>query len=311
MSKSINLTSKEWRDLIFDGKNKEFGAYNLREKSNKRHVTAIIWVIIGIIVLGFLIWGYVAYQNKIAEEEALAKAAEMQALLEQQMEEVEEEQPEEEEEIAPPPPPPEEQAPEPPPEAAQMVTTIAIEDVPDKEKEVITQIDIKENDAQINSFKQEGEVKLTTEVQQVKVEEINTAVQAVVAPPPPPPAEEKVKEPEPVVEKKPEPEKVFDAVEQSAEFPGGQAAMMKWLGNNIRYPELAQQNNIEGKVIVQFVVEKDGSISGVTVAKGVDKDLDKEATRVVSKMPKWKPGKNNGVAVRQKYTLPVVFKLQQ
>ena len=119
-----------------------------------------------------------------------------------------------------------------------------------------------------------------------------------------------VKEPEPVVEKKPEPEKIFVAVEQPAEFPGGQAAMMKWLSNNIRYPEAAQQNGISGRVVVKFVVERDGSVSSPTIVKGVDRDLDQEALRVVKRMPKWQPGKNNGQPVRSYFNLPVTFRLQ-
>lgn len=103
---------------------------------------------------------------------------------------------------------------------------------------------------------------------------------------------------------------IFVAVEQQAEFPGGQAALMKWLSNNIRYPESALQNDIQGRVVVKFVVETDGSIGNATVAKGVDKDLDREAIRVVKKMPKWQPAKNNGVAVRSYNTLTVPFKLQ-
>ncbi|MDE6716934.1 MAG: energy transducer TonB, partial [Muribaculaceae bacterium] len=120
-----------------------------------------------------------------------------------------------------------------------------------------------------------------------------------------------VEEPKPVVEEKHEENKIFEAVEQQAEFPGGMGALMKWLSNNIRYPEAAAQNDIQGRVIVKFVVERDGSIGNVTVVKGVDKDLDKEAIRVVKKMPKWQPGKNNGVAVRSYFNLPVTFKLAQ
>ena len=118
-----------------------------------------------------------------------------------------------------------------------------------------------------------------------------------------------VKEPEPEVQK-PKEEQIFVAVEQPAEFPGGMAALMRWLNNNMRYPEAAQQNDIQGRVIVNFVVEKDGSIANVKIAKGVDKDLDREALRVVKKMPKWQPGKNNGVAVRSYFNLPVIFRLQ-
>lgn len=106
------------------------------------------------------------------------------------------------------------------------------------------------------------------------------------------------------------PDEIFKAVEQPAEFPGGASALTKWLSNNIRYPDVAQQNNIQGRVVVRFIVEKDGSISSAKVVKGVDKDLDAEALRVVKKMPKWEPGKNNGVAVRSYFTLPVTFGLQ-
>ena len=108
-----------------------------------------------------------------------------------------------------------------------------------------------------------------------------------------------------------DPEQVYSAVEQPAEFPGGTSALMTWLGKNIAYPEAAQQNGISGRVIVKFIVEKDGSISGVSVVKGVDKDLDNEAIRVVKKMPKWQPGKNGGKAVRCYFSLPVTFRLDR
>lgn len=106
-----------------------------------------------------------------------------------------------------------------------------------------------------------------------------------------------------------QPEQVFTAVEQPAEFPGGLPALMKWLCENIRYPEAAVENKISGRVVVRFIVEKDGSISSTTVVRGVDKDLDREALRVIGKMPKWIPGKNNGSPVRSYYNLPVTFRL--
>lgn len=289
MSKSIDLTSKEWRDLVFEGKNKEFGAYDLRKKCPKRHVVAIVATVAGLLVLGAIIWGWTSYSNKKAEEEALAKAAEMAALANQVEEAQEEEQEEEIEEIKYEEP--EEVVEE--AVAAQMVTEISIEDVVDKEREVKTVEEVQSNEAQIGAVNQEGKIDIS---------QINDKVKEVVVAPVAPKVE-------PVV-KKPEPEKIFEAVEQQAQFPGGQAALMKWLSNNIKYPELAQQNNVEGRVTVKFTVEKDGSISNPVIAKGVDKDLDREAIRVVKKMPKWQPGKNNGVAVRSYFYLPVVFKLQ-
>lgn len=110
---------------------------------------------------------------------------------------------------------------------------------------------------------------------------------------------------------KPEPEKIFVAVEQPAEFKGGQSALMKFISTNINYPESALQNGISGRVIVKFVIEKDGSITNATIVKGVDSDLDKEALRIIRRMPKWIPAKNNGQPVRSYYNLPVTFRTQQ
>lgn len=103
--------------------------------------------------------------------------------------------------------------------------------------------------------------------------------------------------------------KIFVAVEQPAEFPGGNDALMHWLSNNIQYPDLALQRGIQGKVLVRFVVEKDGSISNVTVLKHASPDLDAEAVKVTSRMPAWSPGKINGAPIRAYCTLPIVFKI--
>ena len=93
-------------------------------------------------------------------------------------------------------------------------------------------------------------------------------------------------------------------------FPGGPAALMKFLSENIKYPVVAQENGVQGRVVVAFVVERDGSITDVHIARGVDPSLDKEAVRVVKSMPKWTPGKQNGSAVRVKFNVPVAFRLQ-
>ena len=113
-----------------------------------------------------------------------------------------------------------------------------------------------------------------------------------------------------VVEEEPEEQTIFEVVENMPDFPGGQAALMQYLAKNIKYPTIAQENGTQGRVIIQFVVERDGSISDVHVARGVDPYLDKEAVRVVKSMPKWLPGKQNGKAVRVKFTVPVMFRLQ-
>ncbi|MDR2816509.1 MAG: energy transducer TonB [Proteiniphilum sp.] len=122
--------------------------------------------------------------------------------------------------------------------------------------------------------------------------------QTYIPPPPPKPKPEEVTE------------EIFVVVEEQPEFPGGNSAMMKFLSDNIRYPVIAQENGIQGRVICNFVVERDGSITDVQVVRGVDPSLDREAIRVIQQMPRWKPGKQRGSAVRVRFTLPVVFRLQ-
>lgn len=133
--------------------------------------------------------------------------------------------------------------------------------------------------------------------------EINTEdekdVEVVIAPPVEAPVEEE------------EEEVVFVVVETMPEFPGGQQALFKYLSENVKYPVIAQENGIQGRVICQFVVNKDGAIVDVEVVRsGGDPSLDKEAIRVIKSMPKWNPGKQRGKAVRVKYTVPVNFRLQ-
>lgn len=112
------------------------------------------------------------------------------------------------------------------------------------------------------------------------------------------------------VEEEPEEQEIFQVVEEMPEFPGGMGECLKFLGKNIKYPTISQENGVQGRVIVQFVVNKDGSIVDPVVVRSVDPYLDKEALRVIKQMPKWKPGKQRGKAVRVKYTVPVTFKLQ-
>ena len=113
-----------------------------------------------------------------------------------------------------------------------------------------------------------------------------------------------------VEEEEVEEQQIFQVVEEMPEFPGGMGECMKFLGKNIKYPQISQENGVQGRVIVQFVVNQDGSIVDPQVVRGVDPYLDKEALRVISMMPKWKPGKQRGKAVRVKFTVPVMFRLQ-
>ena len=143
----------------------------------------------------------------------------------------------------------------------------------------------------------EEEVETTLDIQ-TEDDQSKRQVEAYVPPPPPKPKQEEVTD------------EIFVVVENQPEFPGGNTAMMKFLSENIKYPVIAQENGIQGRVICNFVVERDGSITDVQVVRGVDPSLDREAMRVINEMPRWKPGKQRGQAVRVRFTLPVVFRLQ-
>ncbi len=104
--------------------------------------------------------------------------------------------------------------------------------------------------------------------------------------------------------------KVFIVVEQMPLFPGGDAALMEYLSSNIHYPAEAAKKGVQGRIVVSFIVERDGSLSDVHVLRSVDPSLDREAMRVVKSMPKWQPGKQNGATVRVKYQVPVLFRLK-
>lgn len=110
--------------------------------------------------------------------------------------------------------------------------------------------------------------------------------------------------------KKEKEQQVFDMVEQMPKFPGGQSALMQWLSTNMKYPKIAAENGIEGRVYVLFIVRSTGEITDIKIARSVDPSLDEEAIRTISRMPKWIPGKQGGEAVNVRYTMPLTFRLQ-
>ena len=148
-----------------------------------------------------------------------------------------------------------------------------------------------------------------TEIEEEKIESSESTTEAVSGPSAPVSGPVMAGPPAPVQEESDEGE-IFEVVEQNPSFPGGDAELMKWLSKNLKYPASAQDNGIQGRVLVSFVVNKDGSIVDPKVLRSVDPALDKEAMRVVTAMPKWQPGKQRGKTVRVKFTLPVTFRLQ-
>lgn len=279
----IDLTKNGWCDLIFEGRNKAYGAYKLRTQTGKRNVKAIITIAILAalcIVLFYIKAGYDAYQAAHAKNE---NVTEISALNQPKKKE------------------------------AKVERKVQVEEKKEVVKEVKSSIKFT-----APVIKKDAEVKPEEEMKtQDQIMQTNTAIGALDVKGNSDQGEilkvtQRV-ETEPVKAEAPKPEvenKVFDVVEQMPSFPGGQSALMSYLANNIKYPVVAQENGVQGRVVVSFVVERDGSITDVQVVRSVDPSLDREAQRVVRSMPKWIPGKQNGQAVRAKYNVPVSFRLQ-
>ncbi len=274
----IDLISRDWTEMVFEGRNKEYGAYRLRKNAGKRNLYSLITIFIAALA----IWGGISLvkfvesrtksvaQTSVAELSALnqpKKKAEVKLQKKVQLE-----QPEKVVERV---------------KSSVKFTAPVIkkDDEVKPEDELKTQDELMSTKTAIGALDVKGNDDANGEVLKIK---------------------EAVAQPEP----KPEVEKVFDVVEQMPSFPGGPSALMEWLSNNVKYPVVAQENGVQGRVVVSFVVERDGSITDVKVVRGVDPSLDKEASRVVRAMPRWIPGKQNGSAVRVKYNVPVAFRLQ-
>ena len=279
----IDLYDPKWVDMVFAGKNKEYGAYQLRKGTSGRNIKALlILVIAAALVGGFLAWKVIE-QKQAEEQQAYMEAMELAKLQQQAKKEEKKKEPVK---------PKVEMKKEIPVarETQKFTAPVIKKDELVKEENQVKQMDQLDAKVAVGTKDEEG-------VKDRTVEAVRSDI-AVAAPPPPP-------APKPEVSNK-----VFDVVEEMPSFPGGQAALMSFLSSNIKYPVVAQENGVQGRVIVGFVVERDGSITDVKVMRSVDPSLDREAQRVVRAMPRWKPGKQNGSAVRVKYTVPVVFRLQ-
>lgn len=278
----IDLTRNGWCDLIFEGRNKEYGAYKLRTQTGKRNFKAIITIAILAalcIILFYIKAGYDAYQaahaknENVTEISALNQPKKKDAKVERKV------QVEEKKEVV-----------KEVKSSIKFTAPVIKKDADVKpEEEMKTQDQIMQTNTAIGALdvkgnSDQGEILKVT--QRVETEPVKA-------------------EPKPEVENK-----VFDVVEQMPSFPGGPSALMQYLSSNIKYPVVAQENGVQGRVVVSFVVERDGSITDVQVARSVDPSLDREAQRVVRNMPRWIPGKQNGQAVRVKYNVPVAFRLQ-
>lgn len=277
MSK-IDLISSDWVDLVFEGRNKAYGAYRLRKSTTKRNILAMVAVVL-LLIVAFII---LTVKNFVDEQRAKVAMTQVTELTNYDQPKKKAEVKQKKVEVEP------ERVVERVKSSIKFTAPVIKKDEEVKpDEELKTQDELMSTKTAIGTFDVKGNDDANGEVLKAK---------EVIAEPEPPKHEEE--------------NKVFDIVEQQPMFPGGQTALMKYLSEHTKYPVVAQENGVQGRVTVQFVVEKDGSISDVHVLRGVDPSLDKEAVRVVKSMPRWTPGKQNGSAVRVKYQVPVTFRLQ-
>lgn len=263
----IDLTSLEWRELIFQGKNKEYGAYKMRSESDRRHNTAMIIVAV-VAVVAFSLPKLIE-MVKPKQREVITEVTTLSKLDKAEVKN-------DVKKAAPV---------EPPPALKSSIRFTA--PVIKKDEEV-------KDEEQMKSQEELTNTKVAISVADVKgvengkidIADVKQAVTQEVE------------------------EKVYTVIEQMPVFPGGEQELLNYINKNIKYPVIAQENGIQGKVILRFVVSKTGVVDKVEVIRSLDPACDKEAIRVVKSLPKFIPGKQNGMNVAVWYTLPVTYKLE-
>lgn len=256
--------SQTWDDIIFESRNKDYGAFINRRNYSKYILYALgVTIVVMLLVLASPAIAALIKSVRGPEE---PKLKEMTVSLDQPPP------------ITPQPPPPDIRVPPPVRTVIKFLPPKVTEKEVVEEEEMPTIEEVKENETGAVAVEGTGEIEFDQPVQEVAEESDD--------------------------------DKVFTAVEQQAEFPGGYAKLVKFLKDNIKYPSSARRMGIEGKVYVKFIVDKEGAISNIEILKGINADLDKEAVRVIKLMPPWKPGRQNGRSVKSPFVLPVSFKLE-
>jgi len=264
--KANEINSADWDDIVFENRNKAYGAYFIRSIYGRNVVIAslLTLLILGLVLAFPRIVEFLKQQEE--REEVALKSIKYT-------------------DLAPPPPIDKNQPPPPkldvPPPVKTLVKFLPPK-VTDKqiveEEEMPTMEEVKQNDVGAENIEGTGEIEFDEPVEEVLKEGNDEDI-------------------------------IFTIVEQQAEYPGGLGSMAKFLQKNMKYPAIARRMGIEGSVFVSFVIDREGGLSDIQVIKGISAECDKEAIRVVKLMPPWKPGKQNGKAVRCRFVLPIKFQL--
>jgi len=268
MSKNIDINSPEWCNIVFEGKNKDYGAYVMRKLSRRRHIRSLVIVLV-IFLLALLLPKFIV--SVIPEKkEAMVEVTSLADLK------IEEPQPKEEIHIEAPPPP--------------LKSTIKFTPPVIQPDEEVSEEDLLKTQESLNEEEiaiSIADVVGTDEENGMDIADldVNKAITGE------------------------DNDSLFIMVEEMPKFPGGEAALRQWINNQLKYPLAAVEKGIQGKVYVQFIVDKDGKTSGAKVIQGVDPSLDQEALRVINRLPLWNPGKQRGTPVKVAYTVPINFVL--
>ena len=275
MTNDFNLMSQKWLDLVFKDRNKAFGAYEMRESSSDRHLKALIIVTIVGLALIYLP-GLI--KNAIPEKKDITQVTEVEMTDLDLEREIPEENTIKEIEVPPPPPL----------KATQQFVPpkVVHDDEVNEEQQLVTQDELTDSDAAISVATYEGDEGGYMDIAELQDNKV-------------------------VVQEEPAAPVIHDIVEEEASFPGGLQEMYKWINNNLFYPPVAEERDIQGTCFLRFVVTEDGSIGKVEVIKSLDVSCDNEAVRIVGKMPKWNPAKINGKPVNAWFNLPVKFTLNR
>lgn len=271
MKNPIKLNSQEWCDIVFNGKNKSYGAYEMRMSSSKRHIAAFV-VTLGLpilIILAATIIGKVQAANRDRTENINVEIIMDNLTMENPIEEVIE--------VTVPEPP------KPIVNSIRFIPPVIGADIDVIDENVITMEDV------VTDTRVVGYIDVIEGTDDRSHELARDEDVAIVTETPQGP---------------------IDFAEVMPQFPGGEAEMMSYVGKNLRYPTIDQENGTQGRVIVRFVVTKTGAIDQVEIMRGISPTADREAMRVVKSMPKWIPGKQNGKPVAVYFNLPVLYRLK-
>lgn len=283
MSK-VDLKSKEWCELVFEGRNKAYGAYDMRSKAGRRHLYSLIDIVLGVLAIGAIVAGSIAAKDALkasmAEGDEVTELSELKKeepkKEEKKVEVKQEEIPQKQEVLV---------------KSSIQFTVPEIVDQVDESKKMKNQEELQTLKGAIASQDIVGNSEKGINIDDLRDNQVMGEGKATSA----------------VVE---EEAKTYTVVEQMPTFPGGEAALLKYVNSHIKYPAIAQEQEISGVVTLRFVVNEDGSVGNVTVAKSLEKHCDEEAVRVVKTLPRFIPGKQQGKAVKVWYTLPVRYVIQ-